>query len=206
MNYLFPYLSIYSFLFIFLMSESTIFAQETFDSQTMDSLNTQQTKPQKKRLTQFGMNVTPLLMQLLPLNRGTNRTGPIDLLFKRINNQTLWAFRLAAGVNIDVEDEINSHVNLRLGFEKRIDVGKNMYMQTGMDVVGFAGSFNTPAEQISDNTQVGIGIAPILGFEYNITQNISLSTETALFIGTATEAPFYVHVISPTSVFLNVRF
>ncbi|MEZ4886697.1 MAG: hypothetical protein R3E32_18355 [Chitinophagales bacterium] len=154
-------------------------------------------------VNQFGMNLTPLLVQLIPLNRGTTRTGPYGFSYNRVNAKNKF-FRLGLGVLINDEDLNNSHLNLRIGGGKIRKISEKWHLTTGWDFVIFGGSFNVPSSNEDDDG--GIGFGPFMGLQYYLTKDISLSTESFLFMGTTVNTPVTFRVIPPVSLFVNINF
>ncbi len=154
-------------------------------------------------INQYGMNISPLLIQILPLNRGSSRTGPYGFSFTRINRKNK-IFRMGLGIFVDEFDEDNSHINLRIGGGKLRAINEKWHLMTGWDLMIFAGSFNTPSSENADDG--GIGFGPFMSIQYYLSSNISLSTESRLFMGTSVNSGVTFRVIPPISVLLNVNF
>ncbi len=155
-----------------------------------------------KGFKQFSMNITPLLVQLIPLNRSSIRTGPYNFFYKKIGKRGR-GFRAAIGMNINDEIEDDSHLNIKIGWERMRKVNSKWRYSRGVDLVVFGGSFNTPS--INNNSDdFGIGIGFSLGFEYLFSEYISLSTEATWVTGASGNSGFFTQVIPPVSVYFNV--
>jgi len=151
---------------------------------------------------QFGMNISPLLVQLIPLNRGTIRTGPYGFNYARINHKNK-IFRLGLGAWIDDFDN-DSHLNLRIGFGKLRKISKKWHLMTGWDLMAFGGNLNLPASDNLDDA--GIGIAPFMGVQYYLIPNVCVGTEGSFFMGITANTPVAFRVLSPVGVFVHVNF
>ena len=66
----------------------------TLSGQKVDTLE----KENVKIITEFGMNMTGLINQLVPFKQVTNRTGPYSASLKFIKNKS--AFRLGLGMHV----------------------------------------------------------------------------------------------------------
>lgn len=154
-------------------------------------------------MNQYGMNLSPLLLQLIPLNRGSRLTGPYGFSYSSINQKNK-VFRLGLGAFID-EDFDNSHINLRIGFGKLRKLSERLHLTTGWDFIVFAGSLNIPNEN-ENFEDAGIGIGPMMGLQYYLLPNISLGTESFFFMGTTDSSPVAFRVIPPLAVFVHVNF
>ncbi|WP_235299613.1 hypothetical protein [Portibacter marinus] len=182
-------------------------AQDTIEVRTQEDL-----------ITEFGMNITALVNQLIPFKQVSNRTGPYSATLKFIRNQN--AFRMGIGMHL-LSNDFNANVpnfnakgpdifnfNLRLGFERRHLVNEKFTFYQTFDLMFMAGNFNSPINDFSDNEHAGAGIGLGLGIEYFIFKNLSLSTEGIGFLGVVggTSSIFNATVIPPISIFLNYKF
>ena len=177
------------------------------NGQTLDSL-----RITDEVTTEFGMNMTGLLNQLLPFKQITNKTGPYSASLKFIRDRN--AFRMGLGIHILTDDNFGGvsediiNFNIRLGFERRHVVNtKFMFYQT-FDLMLMAGNFNSPINDFSDDENAGGGLGFGLGLEYLIYENLSLSTEGIGFVGVVggTSSIFNATVIPPIAIFLNYKF
>lgn len=165
-----------------------------------------------KITTEFGMNMTGLLNQLVPFKQVTNKTGPYSASLKFIRDRN--AFRMGLGVHILTDDGFNGNnediinFNIRLGFERRHVVNTKFLFYQTFDLMLMAGNFNSPINDFSDNENAGGGLGFGLGLEYLIFENLSLSTEGIGFVGVVggTSSIFNATVIPPIAIFLNYKF
>lgn len=167
-------------------------------------------------ITEFGMNMTGLINQLVPFKQVSNRTGPYSVSIKFIKNRN--AFRMALGLHL-ISSTFNpttpntltdiANFNLRLGFERRRIVNEKFNFYQTFDFMMMAGNFNSPINDFEDNeTVAGVGLGLGLGIEYLIFENLSLSTEGIGFVGIigGTSSIFNATVIPPIAIFLNYKF
>lgn len=156
-----------------------------------------------------GLNMTPLLVQLIPFNRSNPRvTGPFYLSTKRYKKPNT-GFRFGIGLDIDPagdEEGEEAFLNLRIGWEKRKAFSQRWAYYGGFDFMFIAGDLNILGAK-SDETGA-FGVAPVWGIEYALTEQIYLSTETALFLGidfgSFDSVPRF-EFIPPVSIFLNFK-
>ncbi|MFK7908449.1 MAG: hypothetical protein AB8B69_25180 [Chitinophagales bacterium] len=151
---------------------------------------------------QFGMNISPLLVQLIPLNRGTIRTGPYGFNYASINHKNK-VFRLGLGAWID-DFENDSHLNLRIGIGKLRKISEKWHLMTGWDLMAFGGNLNLPESGTLDDG--GIGIAPFMGIQYYVIPNVCVGTEGAFFMGITANTPLSFRALPPVGVFVHVNF
>ncbi|GLR18767.1 hypothetical protein [Portibacter lacus] len=188
-------LVIYIAMFIF---SSSVFSQSDDDSSEL--------------ITEFGMNMTGLVNQLVPFKQITNKTGPYAATMKFIKDKN--AFRMGIGMHILSDDDFNNsgtdilNVNIRLGFERRNEVNEKFIFYQTFDLMLMAGNFNSPINDFTDTENAGAGIGLGLGIEYLIFENLSLSTEGIGFVGVVggTSSIFNATIIPPISIFLNYKF
>lgn len=157
----------------------------------------------KKGFKQLSMNMTPLLVQLLPLNRSGVRTGPYNFIFKRIGRKGR-GLKMAMGMNINLDNEDENHLNIQIGGERVKKVNDKWRYSRGISLIAYVGSFNTPSIS-NDNSDVGVGAGFTMGIEYLFSEHISLSTEGMWAIGTNSNDGFFTQVIPPISIFFNVN-
>lgn len=157
----------------------------------------------------IGLNMTPLLVQLIPFNRSNpSVTGPFYIStksYKRANQ----GFRFGIGLDIDPagdEQGEEAFLNLRLGWEKRKAFSQRWAYYGGFDFQFIGGDLNIPGAK---NEESGaFGIAPVWGIEYALTEHIYISTETTLFLGI--DFGLFENVprfefIPPVALFLNFK-
>lgn len=155
-----------------------------------------------KVVRQFGMNMSPLLVQLIPLNRGTVRTGPYGFNYARINYRNR-VFRLGLGAWIDDFSD-DSNLNLRIGFGKLRKISEKFHLMTGWDFMAFGGNLNLPAS--NDLDEAGLGIAPFMGVQYYLLPNVCIGTEGSFFMGITSNTPISFRALPPVGVFVHVNF
>ncbi len=158
----------------------------------------------------LGMNMTPLLVKLTPLNRAVAGQGPIDIMYKKRGKKGKRALRVGFGINLDLRNQENGYFNFRLGAERYHKILDKLYFSRGWDFITFVGNdnFNIPiaVDNIFNNAGAGVGFGPVFGLEYFIAPRLSISTESTIFFGIATDAPIAAQVIPPAFVFLNAKF
>lgn len=159
----------------------------------------------------FCMNMSPLLTQLVPFNRSNPLvTGPYVVRFKKYNNNSALRFGLGANFHILSEDNADRILNIHMGWERRKRVSGRIAMTAGVDGFLSVGGFNIAGgnsqgnDEFFDDFEGGIGVGPVWGLEYALTQNITISTETALHIPIASTLGLFL--IPPTAVYINYRF
>lgn len=156
-----------------------------------------------------GLNMTPLLVQLIPFNRSNPRvTGPFYIstkTYKKANQ----GFRFGIGLDVDPagdEDAEEAFFNIRIGWEKRKAFSQRWAYYGGFDFMLIGGDLNISGTK-SEETGA-FGIAPVWGIEYALTEHIYISTETALFLGIdfgVFESVPRFEFIPPVSLFLNFK-
>lgn len=168
--------------------------------------------PEVKSYHEWGMNMTGLVNQVLPFKQATNRTGPYAVSYKRITGNR--AFRAGFGMHVLFPDFFDSNqneianMNLRLGMEIRRPIKQKFVFYHTFDLMFMAGNFNSPVNDFEDVDNAGIGLGLGLGFQYNIYENLSISTESIGFVGLVAGSGSIatVTVIPPVSLFLNYKF
>lgn len=166
----------------------------------------------EKPLHEWGMNMTGLLNQVTPFKQATNKTGPYAVSYKRIMGNK--AFRAGFGMHILFADFFNSNqddianMNLRLGMEFRRPIKEKFVFYHTFDLMFMGGSFNSPINDFESEDQAGLGVGLGLGIQYNLYENLSISTESIGFLGlvAGSGSIVTVTVIPPVSIFLNYKF
>jgi hypothetical protein len=156
-----------------------------------------------------GLNVTPLLTQLIPFNRADPRDfGPFLMRFKNYKNSNN-AVRFGLGVQILGEDIFFSDeasktfLHIHWGWERRKNISDRWAYTKGIDAVAFVGGLNLPGEGSSEEANLGIGLP--WGIEYAIAPRITLSTEAELAILVGGFGPT-IRLLPPVGLFLNYYF
>lgn len=150
---------------------------------------------------EIGVNMTSLLTQILPFQNATALDGPFQFQYKSGRNDKFFSFKLGARVN-DIFDN-NNFLNFAVGYNRRRPLTDHFDINIGYYFVVIGGSFNDPVNNANDASGVGFGWD--LGFQWNINDRISLSTETTLFVGPSSNI-FSITFIPPIGLFLTGRF
>jgi len=152
-----------------------------------------------------GLNMSPLLVQLIPFNRSNpNVTGPYSLNYRSFRGNSAFRFGLGAFVDTDFFDtgQTSPHFNLRIGWEKRKSFYKRWAYSFGLDFFGSAGGFNIQGGGGSgEEGSAGMGF--VWGTEYFINPKISLSVESQFLIGFLTFDGPSIIFIPPVALYLN---
>ncbi len=166
-----------------------------------------ETSPEPHRM--IGMNMTPLLVQLIPFNRSNPKfTGPFYISARKYTKGDK-AYRFGFGLDIDPngdEEAIEAFLNLRFGWQKQKVISGRWSYYGGLDAMLIGGDLNLPEDKPEETG--ALGFAPIWGFEYALTEHVRLSTELALFLGIGFGdfggVPKF-EFIPPVSIFLNFK-
>ena len=199
---------IYYLLALFLLFMVGGWAQEADSSLVYKEKKPWKTK-KPRRIKEWGVNLSPLLVQFTPFRRTEARTGPYNITYKALRHDGTRAFRMAMGVFIDLDASEKSHFNFRIGRERRRPIGDKVRFIHGIDAVFFAGHMNIPNESDPADffeTATGVGLGIPLGFEYDINPMISISTETFLYIGTHSINGVGLQIVPPVALFMAMRF
>jgi hypothetical protein len=157
----------------------------------------------------IGLNMTPLLTQLIPFNRADPRDfGPFLMRFKNYKNGKN-AIRFGLGVQILGEDiffsteESKTFLNIQWGWERRKNISDRWSYTKGIEAVALIGNSNLPNERNSESVSVGVGLP--WGIEYAIAPRITLSTEIELVLLVSEFGPT-IRLLPPVGLFLNYYF
>lgn len=153
---------------------------------------------------EFGLNVTGLIGQIVPFNRGGGAIGPYGMHFYALTKRHR-GLRLSLGgiANTDIFNN-DIRLNVLLGFERRKRVGQKFTYRRGVNAFINTGGFNTVfASDASDDTSAGIAVAR--GIEYHPFKSVSVSTEAILYIGAGGFGPLIL-VLPPFAINVNVKF
>ncbi len=143
----------------------------------------------------IGINVTSLLSKVISL-ADDKETPTIGILYRRKSDRQGFVF--GAGFNV-FEDQFftnsaninvnNQDFSVRLGFEKYKKITNKFILSYGVQALSenilvktdesFFGN-NTFTSNFTSERTNNIGVGPSLKFEYMITQNLSISTESNL--------------------------
>jgi len=153
---------------------------------------------------EIGLNFTQFVSQFVPFNIKNVKDGPIGYSYKYYNNHNT-ALRFGFGANISsLENFENTHFALRLGFEKRKHLTGKFYYTKGWDILAILGSFNLPSKSFGPGGALGLG--PVIGVEYHITDKIIFTTESMLFLGISATTFIDISILPPTAFFVHFRF
>lgn len=192
---------------LFLLTLLAFLTSEILVAQTRsDSLSRPEQVGFRKNV---GLNMTPLVTQLIPLNRSNPReAGPYLIHFKAYGPRNRYAFRFSAGFHLvpdgngDLDDP---QLNIAMGWEKRRSLGGRWAYTRGFDFVILGGDLNVPGNnQSQENGFLGGG--PVWGIEYFIQPRISIGTEASLIMGLVPDFGFAIDFIPPVGLFLNHYF
>lgn len=160
--------------------------------------------PMEHGVKSVGLNMTPILKQIIPFNRSNpNISGPYFVQFRRIKQSGTIA-RTGLGWSLVAEDFDIPTLNLRFGWERRRDFYSRWTYNRGFDFVLSTGGFNIRPGNNFD--EVFLGVQFTWGFDYFILPHISLNLETGLAVGIGNDASFTTFFIPPISLNLNYWF
>lgn len=150
--------------------------------------------------SEIGLNVTPLISQLVPFNLGGINSGLIGLKYRKYFDTR--AFKVNFGANLgndDFNSEVENLLYIGLGFEKRHVLDKKWFYTSGWELY-LSGFSNAQTDDFH------FGVAKNYGIEYSLNKQLYLSTEGALRLGidTDNEGPRILFDL-PVAIFLNVR-
>jgi hypothetical protein len=165
----------------------------------------------RKRIV--GLNMTPLVTQLIPLNRSDSKeAGPFLLRFKKYGSAGRSAFRFSLGFHLrtDENGEVDDpQFSFALGWEKRRSISRRWSYTRGFDFMVLGGDLNIPGNNTLAEDEVGIGFAvgPVWGMEYAIDPRVTLGVEAALAIGWSPGFEGVIfEVLPPVGLFLSHYF
>lgn len=142
-----------------------------------------------------GINATSFVKSFLSFNEQTPSGTPYQFTYRKIREDGK-AFRSKLGLNfsnstneIQGEDDKTTltfvNVELALGYEKRLPLDKRWLIYGGFD--GLFGINQTilknteGSDQFTSQSQeITVGFAPLFGIQFNISEQLSLSTEAGL--------------------------
>jgi hypothetical protein len=148
---------------------------------------------------EIGINVTNVLGNLLSLNPN-NAKSPYGITYRRHFGKA--SFRSAYNINVTNTSEddfsngnfINRKLNIltidtRFGLEKHMLLSKKFLFSYGFDVLAgykkensVVESFNSSSNTFtSDEKTLGVGLGPVLRFEFKISDRLFLSTESSFY-------------------------
>lgn len=156
-----------------------------------------------------GLNMTPLLTQLVPFNRSDPKdAGPFLVHFKSYKRSSRVAFRFSLGVHLVPNGDFdfdNPQAALAIGWEKRRSISRRWSYTKGFDLMFFGGPLNVPgSEEVNDAV---IAVGPVWGLEFALDRRITIGCEAALSLGLSlTQEIISFNLIPPVGVFLNHYF
>ncbi len=160
--------------------------------------------PMVHRTKAIGINMTPILKQIIPFNRSNpNVSGPYYVQFRRVKKSGTIA-RTGLGWNFSTNDFEIPNVNLRFGWEKRRAFYSRWTYNRGFDFVLSTGGFNVNAR--TEEVEGFLGMQFTWGLDYFILPHVSLNLETGLAIGIGSDDSFTTFFIPPISLNLNYWF
>lgn len=156
--------------------------------------------------SEFGLNATPLVLQLLPFQSVDSRSGPFGFVYKHFGGNH--GIKVALGGNIDL-DTNGSYLNLSIGYEHKKDVGQHWSWYQSYDFLLSGGSLNLPSEPINDDNALA-GISFGLGGEYRITPHVAVGTEASFIAGFSdgdlfSSGDIVFKTIPPIAIYLRFR-
>jgi hypothetical protein len=160
------------------------------------------------RRRMVGLNLTPLLTQLVPLNRADPReSGPYLVRFKKYGPLGRSGFRFSMGVRVGLDEieEERIQLNLAFGFERRRSISKRWSYTRGFDAMILAGDLATPGTDTAEDA-FAIAVAPVWGIEFAIDDYMTVGAEAALALGLAFEEGVFFEILPPVGVFLQHYF
>jgi len=152
---------------------------------------------------EVGLNVSPLLSQVVPFNNSSRRTGPYSFLFRSGRNNKYFNFELGVQIFEFDNNTDRNHFNLAIGVLRKNPFGGKFMFFNSYNFVLSAGSFNEPNDP-TDGDGVSLGFSYGPGIEYHINDYFYVATESHLFMGVF-EDGFRIHVIPPVSFFLIIK-
>lgn len=139
---------------------------------------------------EIGIDATSFVENFISFGSEVNTLSPFAFHFKLIKkNRGLRVFagfnaRTAQSNNNGFVESSNFVSNLKLGYEQRTLVSKRWMVLYGVDALinyTFSQNLSISFEQVTiKNKRIGGGLSPFIGFAFNITPKIYLSTEAAV--------------------------
>ncbi len=154
---------------------------------------------------EVGLNLTGLLTQVVPFNRGGGQIGPYSL-HMYIMSKKNRGLRISMGGQVtDGLVTVTDHINLLVGFERRkwIGGGKFVYRR---GLGGYANIIGFNTSLIRDQSDDGaVGLVLSRGIEYHPWPSISFFAEAQIYIGSAGFGTQLL-ILPPVSIHANVKF
>jgi len=188
-----------------------------------------------KNTTEVDLNATYLARNFFGAEDDVTSISDYLLYYKIIKGNNAMRFGLGGSINQRVEDipgngqeVFGSILNARIGYERRIGMGKNWIYYYGIDFIFHYDRLETRTINLDDltedDTYLEFGAGPILGLQYMINEHIGIATETGIFAFFSTfnqteesvNFPeinkdqrfdqFRIAAIPPINVYLSVKF
>jgi len=146
-------------------------------------------EPTGKQL-EIGVDATSFVENFISFGSSVNALNPYTFHLKLIKKNK--GLRIHAGFNAGAaQSETNGFTetssftsNLKVGYEKRTLISKRWMALYGVDALvnyAFSNNLSIDFEQVTiKSQQIGAGLKPFIGFAFNITPKIYLSTEAGL--------------------------
>ncbi len=156
----------------------------------------QETSPEEKiNKNQIGLNATFFITQFLSLNSGPVNQSPYALTYRRMLTENR-AFRFGLGATFQKLNNNSNFINTqsqlvnvdtRVGIEFQKQMSKRWRAYTGIDAIfGYSKNeftSNNGFDLVTTiNTIKSFGGGPVLGLFFLVNKNISLSTESTLYM------------------------
>ena len=155
---------------------------------------------QSKKHREVGFNITQLMTLVIPFKGTNTATGPFAFTWRMGRRKTY--FNLQLGVRLENEDL--DMFNLQIGRVRKRPLGGRFHYYTSQNIFLTNGVFGVPNEERPRFNDAAYGLSFGVGLQYYLSENISLATESALFIGGGELSVF--DFIPPIGVFILGRF
>ena len=172
----------------------TVIAKKTEPQETTDE--------KAVRYREISLNMMSLVSRIAPFGNGIPLAGPTTLYLKKYNGRRAFRFGLSLQASPDAK---LSNTIIRIGVEKRKPLNNHWAFTRATDFMWAFGSFDTPGFGREDGVQaIGVGFG--YGIEYIINQNISISTESTVFLGLGSgDSVLNFKIIPPIALYMNVK-
>lgn len=159
---------------------------------------------------EIGLNLTPLLVQLAPLNRLALSERYFGHTYKRWGREL--AFRFTFGMSLTtVQDEFfGTELNtvrfyMGFGWERIKRRWNNWQFNNGAEIALFTGSLSEGSSDIDET--LGFGYLPFYEIQYHVNDFIYVATATRLLFGWNFDEELpVIRVIAPLDVQVFVKF
>lgn len=155
-----------------------------------------------ERYKMIGLNMTPLLTQLIPFNRSNPTVaGPYMMTYRSYRGNNAFRFGLGSNLSNETFNNNTATFNMRMGWEKKKSFYENWSYSFGLDFFISGGGFNISN---ASNTEAGIfGTGLVWGIEYFLNPKVSLNVETAFYLGAGGDDGPSILFIPPVGLTLN---